>query len=113
MHNIKKVMQEYLLNVDIDIFIKDMQSAIDQCPQGINDGSAKWASYHKDRYYRSCQPKNDCIQWRLDLFTLRDSRTLTSDGYFQFLSNKSKEVHQYAKMYQHLEKIESLTSMSK
>ena len=105
--------EDYLLNVDVDLFIKSMQSAIDKCPQGMYDGSAKWASYHKDRYYRSCQPKNDCIQWRLDLFTLRDSRTLTSDGYFQFLSNKSKEVYQYAKMYQHLEKIESSTSVSK
>jgi hypothetical protein len=105
--------EDYLLNVDVDLFIKSMQSAIDKCPQGMYDESAKWASYYKNKYYRFNQPKNDCIQWRVSLFTLKDSNTLNSAGYFQFLSDQSKEVYHYSKIYQHLLAIESLTSMSK
>ena len=103
--------EDYLLNVDVDLFIKSMQSAIDQCPQGVYDESAKWALYYKNRYYTlSNQSKNDCIKWRVSLFTLKNSDILNSAGYFQFLSDQSKEAYHFSKIYQHLLAIESLTS---
>lgn len=112
--NIKNL-RKYLLEVDIESFIKSMQDAINECPQGIHDNSAYWASMRKNIYTPNDDSEEaieDCIKHRVSLFTLENSKILTRGDYFQFLSNKTKEIYYYAKIYEHLIKIKE-TNISK
>jgi hypothetical protein len=97
-------LEDTLLRVDVELFVKDMQCAINECPQGINDESARWATFYKARYVikNIRDSKNDCIKWRVRLFTLKDSQTLSGTSYFRYLSAASKEIYHLAKIYEHL-----------
>lgn len=108
-------LKKYLLNVDVDPFIKSMQNAINECPQGGNDTTAYWASMYKDqRYTPHNYYKNaieDCLLHRLALFTLKGSPVLNSSGYFEFLTDSAKEIYHSAKIYQHLIKLKKLKNI--
>jgi hypothetical protein len=107
-------LKKYLLNVDVELFIKNVQFAINECPQGFLDHTAHWALMYKNRYtpYNdSNEAVEDCIKHRVSLFTLEASRILNAGGYFQFLSNTSKEIYHSAKIYQHLIEIKKLKTV--
>lgn len=109
-----KNLRKYLLQVDIESFIKSMQYAINECPQGIHDNSAYWASMRKNIYtpYNDSEEAiEDCIKHRVSLFTLEDSKVLRAhnlDYFHLYLSSKSKEIYHYAKIYEHLIKIKEM-----
>ena len=102
---------EILLNADVELFTQDMQNAINQCPQGMYDESAKWAKFHKNRYIPIDQSEESriyCLNWRVRLFSLEDSQVLTTAGYFTFLKDSSKEMYHLAKIYKHLLEINKI-----
>jgi len=99
-------LEDFLLNVDVESFTKDMQHAISNCPQGHYDETAKYAKFYKNIYHQTPLEtevsRRYCLENRVRLFSLKDSKTLSGAGYFVFLNESSKEIYHLAKIYEHL-----------